>query len=51
MIFGAEDTDLDPGVARHLAQLFPHARLSLVEGARHWVQADRPAEVASLLKG
>jgi len=51
VIFGTEDAYLDPGVARYLAELFPHAHLTLVEGARHWVQADRPEEVASLLKG
>ncbi|MFC4035051.1 alpha/beta fold hydrolase [Streptomyces polygonati] len=51
VIFGASDKYLDPGVARHLAGLFANARVTLLEGARHWVQSDRAAEVASLLKG
>ncbi|MYS23716.1 Pimeloyl-ACP methyl ester carboxylesterase [Streptomyces sp. DvalAA-14] len=50
VVFGAQDHYLDPDVARHLAGLFPDARLTLVEGARHWVQSDRSQEVASVLR-
>ena len=50
LIFGATDDYLSPGLARHLAGLFPHADLRLVDDASHWPQWDQPAIVARLIK-
>jgi pimeloyl-ACP methyl ester carboxylesterase len=50
LIYGAADQYLNPGLARHLAALFGHADLHLVDGASHWPQADQPETVARLLK-
>jgi esterase len=39
--------------ARHklrIEALFPQARFHCIEGAGHWVQADRPAELAAVLR-
>jgi len=46
------DTDdyLSPALARHLAGLFPHADLRLVDNASHWPRWDQPAIVARLIK-
>jgi pimeloyl-ACP methyl ester carboxylesterase len=41
---------LNPGVARHLAGLFSHADLHLIDDAAHWPQADQPAAVAQILE-
>jgi len=41
---------LSLGLARHLASLFSHAELHVVEGASHWPQADQPETVARILK-
>jgi pimeloyl-ACP methyl ester carboxylesterase len=50
LIFGAADDYLSPGLARHLAGLFAHADLQLVNNASHWVQWDQPEIVAKLIK-
>jgi haloalkane dehalogenase len=50
LIYGARDTYLSPGLARHLASLFSHAEVHLVDGASHWPQADQPEAVAHILK-
>jgi haloalkane dehalogenase len=49
LVFGAADRYLNPDLARHLAGLFRHADLHLVQGASHWPQWDQPAAVARLL--
>jgi pimeloyl-ACP methyl ester carboxylesterase len=50
LIFGAADDYLNPRLARHLAGLFPHADLHLVDNASHWPQWDQPEIVAQLIK-
>ncbi len=50
LVFGAVDPYLNPDLARHLAGLFRHADLHLVEDASHWPQWDRPETVAQLIK-
>jgi haloalkane dehalogenase len=47
--FGIGDQYLNPDLARHLAGLFGHAQLHLIEGAGHWPQWDQPTAVAGLL--
>jgi pimeloyl-ACP methyl ester carboxylesterase len=49
VIFGARDRSLNPRVARQFATLFPHSELHLLPDAGHFVQVDRPAEVADLI--
>ncbi len=51
VIFGARDRYLNPRVARQFAALFPHAELHLLDGAGHYVQVDRPQQVADLIAG
>jgi haloalkane dehalogenase len=50
LIFGAADGYLNPELARHLAGLFPHADLHLVNDASHWPQWDQPEIVARLIR-
>lgn len=45
IVFGDRDRYLNPGVARSLQALIPGSRLTLLP-ARHYVQVDRPADVA-----
>jgi len=49
LAFGAADRYLSPDLARHLAGLFRHAEVRVVDGASHWPQWDQPAEVAKLI--
>jgi haloalkane dehalogenase len=49
VIFGASDPNLNPRVARRFATLFPNSELHLLDGARHYVQVDRPRRVAELI--
>ena len=49
LVFGAADRYLSPLLARHLADLFRHAAVHLVDGASHWPQWDQPGEVAKLI--
>jgi pimeloyl-ACP methyl ester carboxylesterase len=50
LAYGAADEYLSTGLARHLASLFGHAKLHVIEGASHWPQADQPETVARILK-
>jgi pimeloyl-ACP methyl ester carboxylesterase len=49
IVFGAADPYLNINVARRLARLFPTAQLTLLPGARHYVQVDEPARVAAAI--
>ena len=49
IIFGDADPYLNAGVARRFHELFPGSELSLVPGARHFVQMDEPAQVARFI--
>ncbi len=49
LLFGARDEYLSPDLARHLASLFAHANLHVVEDASHWPQWDQPEVVAQQL--
>jgi haloalkane dehalogenase len=49
IVFGAADPYLNAGVARRFHALFPTSELSLLEGARHYVQMDEPGQVAQLI--
>ena len=51
LLFGASDEYLSPDLARHLAGLFTHADLHLVEDASHWPQWDQPTIVANFMRG
>jgi len=51
VIFGARDRYLNPRVARNFAALFPNSELHLLDGAGHYVQVDRPQQVADLILG
>jgi pimeloyl-ACP methyl ester carboxylesterase len=50
IIFGNDDTDLNAGVASYLHELFPNSELFLLNNAGHFVQIDKPAVVAALLR-
>ncbi|SMD27635.1 alpha/beta fold hydrolase [Kibdelosporangium aridum] len=49
VIFGIRDRYLNPRVAREFAALFPHSELHLLDHAGHYVQVDRPQQVADLI--
>jgi pimeloyl-ACP methyl ester carboxylesterase len=51
IVFGADDPYLNVHVAREFARWFPTADLHLLTGARHYVQVDDPARVATLIEG
>jgi haloalkane dehalogenase len=51
LLFGGSDEYLSPDLARHLASLFPHADLRVVDGAPHWLQWAEPETVAGLIRG
>ncbi|MDO5053535.1 MAG: alpha/beta hydrolase [Pseudoclavibacter sp.] len=46
LVHGARDTGVPLACARRAARLLPRARLLVLPGAGHWVQRDRPEEVA-----
>lgn len=48
LIWGAGDSYLNTGVAKHLGSLFPNSRLTTLE-LGHWPQIDGPEEVATSL--
>lgn len=50
VIFGADDPYLNAGVARDFKALFPQSRLHLLPNAGHYVQLDRAADVAAVIK-
>jgi pimeloyl-ACP methyl ester carboxylesterase len=49
IVFGDADRWMNKGVARKFNDLFPTSELFLLPGARHYVQVDRPEEVARLI--
>jgi haloalkane dehalogenase len=49
IIFGAADPYLNAGVAKRFHRLFPNSELCLLSNARHYVQIDKPEEVAQVL--
>jgi haloalkane dehalogenase len=49
IVFGDGDPWMNKGVARKFHELFPNSELSLLPGARHYVQVDQPEEVAYLI--
>jgi haloalkane dehalogenase len=50
VIFGADDPDLNVGVAQEFHRLFKRSSLHLVQGAGHYVQLDQPEQVDSILR-
>jgi haloalkane dehalogenase len=50
LVFGARDDYLNPDLAHHLAGLFTHSDVHIVEGASHWPQWDQPGLVAELIR-
>jgi haloalkane dehalogenase len=48
--FGADDPYLNPDLADHLAGLFRHADVHVIQDASHWPQWDQPERVAQLIK-
>ncbi len=50
IIFGKDDPYLNVGVARAFHGLFPRSELFLLEDAGHFVQVDKAAQVAALLR-
>jgi pimeloyl-ACP methyl ester carboxylesterase len=49
IVFGAADPYLNTRVARRFHQLLPTSELFLLDGARHYVQMDKPEDVARLI--
>jgi haloalkane dehalogenase len=53
VVWGKEDTVLLPRIAEHFVELIPGARspATLIDGASHFLQEDRPDEVAAAILG
>jgi haloalkane dehalogenase len=52
VVWGAHDAVLPPRVAEHFVELIPGAQGPvLLEGASHFLQEDRPAELAAAVLG
>jgi len=49
IIFGDDDPYLNRGVAKEFYTLFPNASLHLIKHAAHYVQIDKPKEVATII--
>ncbi len=49
IIFGAEDPFLNAEVAREFHDILPQSQLHLVVGGAHYVQLDKPEDVAALI--
>ena len=49
IIFGEDDPYLNSGVAKDFYTLFPNASLHLIKHAAHYVQIDKPKEVAKVI--
>lgn len=49
VIFGAEDPYLNSKVAEEFHEIFPNSQLHLIKNACHYVQLDKPKEVAELI--
>ncbi len=50
VVFGAEDPYLNPRVAERFHELFGKSSLDLIDGANHYVQVDKPAQVAAIIE-
>ena len=51
VVWGAEDTILPDGIARAMVEMIPGARGPvLLDGASHFLQEDRPDEVAAAIR-
>jgi pimeloyl-ACP methyl ester carboxylesterase len=50
IIFGNDDPYLNAGVAKEMHKLFPNSELHLIENAGHFVQIDKPEQLATLLR-
>ena len=50
IIFGNNDPYLNSGVAKDFHEIFPNSELHLIENAGHFVQIDKPEQVATLLR-
>jgi haloalkane dehalogenase len=51
VVWGAEDTILPTGIARAMAEMIPGAGGPvLIDGASHFLQEDRPDEVAAAIR-
>jgi len=49
IIFGDDDSYLNRGVAKEFHALFPNSTLKLIENSGHYVQIDKPKEVAEVI--
>ena len=49
VVWGGDDAWLDPGIARRLGELIPHARVQVLPDAGHFVMEDAPEDVAQAL--
>ena len=49
IVFGKDDPYLNMHVAKAFSKMFPHTTLKLVEHAGHYVQIDKPKEVAEII--
>ena len=50
VVFGADDPYLNPRVAERFHELFAKSSLDLIDGANHYVQVDKPAQVAAIIE-
>ena len=50
IIFGEDDKYLNKHIAKQFHEIFPNSELHLIKDARHFVQMDKPEEVANLIK-
>jgi len=50
VVFGNEDPYLNPRVAQRFHELFAKSSLDLIDGANHYVQVDKPAQVAAIIE-
>jgi hypothetical protein len=49
-IVGSQSDCVQPAQAERYRPMFPHARVELIEGAGHWVHADRPQALLDSLR-
>jgi pimeloyl-ACP methyl ester carboxylesterase len=50
IIWGRDDAYLRPEIATELAERIPHAELTMLDEAGHWVMDEHPAEVTTALR-
>ncbi len=48
---GGDSHYVQPEADAVIARLFPHADRETIEGASHWLHADKPQQVIASLKG